>query len=67
MGGGRAGGVDLVAAEIRVGGRLLLPPSPPRQRLLLPLPQAKDVLSVAGKGGVQAMAGEQGHITAYGL
>ena len=64
MSGGWAGGVDLVAAEIWVGDRLL-PPSPPRQRLLLPLPQAKDILSVAGKGGVQAVAGEQGHITAY--
>ena len=66
MSGGWAGGVDLVAAEIWVGGRLLSH-SPPRQRLLLPLPQAKDVLSVAGKGGVQAVAGGQGHVAAHRL
>ena len=65
MGGGWAGGVDLVAAEVWVGVRLLLPTSPLRQRLLLPLPQAKDILSVAGKGGVQAVAGGHGHITAH--
>ena len=52
----------MVAAEI-----WLLPHSPPRQRLLLHLPQAKDVLSVAGKGGVQAMAGGQGHVAAHRL
>ena len=66
MSGGWARGVDLVAAEIWVGD-LLLPCSPPRQRLLLPLPQAKDVLSVAGKGGVQAVAGGQGHVAAHRL
>ena len=64
MGGGRAGGVDLVAAEVRVGDLH----SPPCQRLLLlSLPQAKDILSVAGKGGVQAMAGGQGHVAAHRL
>ena len=66
MGGGWGGRVDWVAAEVWVVGDLLLPHSPPSQRLLLlPLPQAKDILSVAGKGGVQALAGRQGNVAAH--